>query len=373
MSFADVQALKALKTAKDNARALSNMTNRITPNLFDKTNLVSGYYSGTVGSKIVLNGSSTWFHIPSPIAVKAGDTINFNMAFQTYYIGTDDSDNVVQVILSPPSSPIAKTITVASGVTRAYINCFNTYLDNFMVTLNIPVPSFYMSAKGFPTSKWYNKSYVMLGDSITWQDGNAYTQGNIGAISNGYGTLLKNKTGLATRTNYGISGASMGKPANYPTNGCISMDGQTRSFTNVDFVTIFAGTNDFKLNVPLGTLGKMGDTGFDITTFYGAYRQLLEYMLNQKPTLKIYLFTPLQRNNGGYDVNYTNSAGVMLKDIKQAVINIGEMYGIPVLDLYAKSGINALNFSTYLMDGLHPNDLGYARLAELIVPFVENN
>ena len=88
--------------------------------------------------------------------------------------------------------------------------------------------------------------------------------------------------------------------------------------------------------------------------------------------MRIVLFTPLQRDNGGYNVNTVNTAGHKLIDYVNAVKTIGEMYGIPVCDMYANSGFTHLTLSTFTMDGLHPNDVGYERMGKYASNFIKN-
>jgi lysophospholipase L1-like esterase len=224
------------------------------------------------------------------------------------------------------------------------------------------------------TSKWRNKIWHAIGDSITWQDQKIYS--GEAAIAQGYQTLVGKKVKFKEIRNAGISGASMAKSSNYPSkNGsnCVAGVDPGVNYSDVDMITIFVCTNDFKLNVPIGAKGQIGDVSFDDTSFYGAYRKLVEHILTIKPTIKIYLITSLQRDNSGYDVNFTNSAGFKLIDYVMAVREIGQMYALPVLDLYATSGITKLTLNTYTRDGLHPNDMGYARIADMITGFIEAN
>jgi lysophospholipase L1-like esterase len=354
------------------------------------------YLNPTTGNfPLPSDGNQYTYYVTDYIAVNPSTAYicNKNIRSISYF---DSSKNFVSGVTTQTNG--GTSFTTPTGIAFMRCNLFSTddmtavqleqgtvqttFESHFLFSGFIP-QKFITSDKladgvlGNLQSKWLGKTYAMLGDSITWQDGNAYNNAsysaNTGQIAKGYGTLLKTKTGLGTLINYGISGASMARSSSYPTNGSISVDGQTRNFAAVDLVTIAAGTNDFKLNVALGTQGVIGDTTFDDTTFYGSYRKLIEYMLTQKPNLKIVLFTPLQRNNSSYDVNTVNSAGAKLNDYRNAIINIGAMYGIPVLDLYGQSGITKLTFSTYLMDGLHPQDTGYARMSELINPFLENH
>ena len=80
--------------------------------------------------------------------------------------------------------------------------------------------------------------------------------------------------------------------------------------------------------------------------------------------------TPLQRDNSGYNVNTVNGAGHKLIDYVNAVKAVGEMYGLPVCDMYANSGFTKKTLSTYTMDGLHPNDVGYQRMGGYLTQFL---
>ncbi|MBB3153816.1 lysophospholipase L1-like esterase [Paenibacillus endophyticus] len=46
-------------------------------------------------------------------------------------------------------------------------------------------------------------------------------------------------------------------------------------------------------------------------------------------------------------------------------------YALPVLDLYAESGITRLILDYFTHDRLHPNEAGFQRIAEMAVPFLE--
>jgi lysophospholipase L1-like esterase len=210
-------------------------------------------------------------------------------------------------------------------------------------------------------SEWFGKKFVSLGTSITWQDGHPYASGE---IANGYQSVIKEKLGFGSYLNKGASGRAMANTLN-GTEG-ISKIGQTVDYTGYDLVLIEAGTNDFKLNVPLGSIGSIKDTVYNPSSFYGAYRSLLKHIFENYPDIQVVLLTPIQRSNSGYDTESTNVVGHKLIDYVSAIKAIGEMYSVPVCDLYANSGINALTLSRYTMDGLHPNDRGYVRMGECL-------
>ena len=50
-----------------------------------------------------------------------------------------------------------------------------------------------------------------------------------------------------------------------------------------------------------------------------------------------------------------------------AVIAIGQLWNIPVADVYHNAQMNATNFSLYSGDGVHWNSLGAKRGAEVII------
>lgn len=220
-------------------------------------------------------------------------------------------------------------------------------------------------------SKWKDSTYISIGDSITWQDSHKYYYSKEIAI--GYQSLLNQKIGFKSIVNYGIYGATMAKSSSFPTKDSIMARFKTKNFNHTDIITILAGTNDFKLNVPLGEIGNKDAKNFDESTFYGSYRKLLDYILIQNKSVNIYLFTPLQRANGGYDINKVNSSGLKLIDYVDAIKQLGYLYNLPVLDLYKSSGIDISNIKQYTSDGLHPNNIGYELISKPIYNFIENN
>lgn len=195
-------------------------------------------------------------------------------------------------------------------------------------------------------------SFVALGDSIV-QNGSVLLNS------------IRDGLGYTSYRNAGVSGRPM---ADGTANGVGTVTTSDHIYFSADdMVYIASGTNDFKLNVPIGTLGSASDTSFDRTTFLGAYKATIRHILASNPEIAIYIATPLHRNNRGYSSETVNLAGHTLRDYRDAVFAIGEMYGIPVVDMFAESGINARNLSVYTSDGLHPNAKGYERMSRIAV------
>lgn len=137
---------------------------------------------------------------------------------------------------------------------------------------------------------------------------------------------------------------------------------------DIDCLLIMGGTNDSAQGV---TIGEISRDNLDTSTFVGAYNVLLSkvyckyYHLGTyegitqttevKP-IKIMLATPIYCN----DPTYGN-----MDNIAEAVRGIANMWGIPVADQHAKSGINAVTAELYLADNVHPNNEGGKRVANV--------
>jgi lysophospholipase L1-like esterase len=212
--------------------------------------------------------------------------------------------------------------------------------------------------------KTAKKIIVTYGDSITWYDGKEYLPETKepGKTVVGYQSYMREKLD-AVVINRGISGYTTPEISRYI---------QNSDFAGVDAVTILAGTNDFRdmRSEPIGEISTIGSS-FVMDTFIGAYQQAIEYILNNYPETKIYLFTPIQA--------WEDSLGLMPETYPQAVIDLGALYSIPVCDLYHQSGINERTKSVYIVDidelpfDFHLSTEGYAKIANIIVPFLENN
>ncbi|OPA80944.1 hypothetical protein BVG16_00940 [Paenibacillus selenitireducens] len=197
--------------------------------------------------------------------------------------------------------------------------------------------------------RWYGKSWCTLGDSIT--------------AANGYQPLVGAALGFSVITNAGQSGCPLtaGGDRDY---GATVHIGRKMEL-GYDCVTIFAGTNDFRLDKPIG---RKEDR--DIHTFYGAYIELVEDILTKNPACRLSLWTPLQRDKDGFDIHSVNQAGHRLIDYVEVIQAIGLEYALPVLNLYAESGFNRFTLSVLTSDRLHPNEQGYARIASMASSFL---
>ena len=187
-------------------------------------------------------------------------------------------------------------------------------------------------------------------------------------ISKCYVSMLGLNTGALVR-NYGIGGTRIARKHVPSENPVYDQDFCLRAPTmdaDADAVVVFGGTNDYGHgDAPLGTIA---DRTPD--TFYGALHTLFTMLLTRYTDSKILVLTPTHRLNE----NDPDCNGLPLKAYVDVIREMAEFYSLPVLDLYAASGIqpNVPAMQTrYMPDGLHPNDAGHAMLAEMIARKLE--
>ncbi len=211
-----------------------------------------------------------------------------------------------------------------------------------------------------------NKRILFLGDSITEGHG---TSGEAAWFT----TLLAERFG-AECINYGIGGtriARQEKPSENPRHD-LDFPGRVADMAaEADIVGVFGGTNDFGHGD--APLGRMSDR--TVFTFYGALHVLFTSLIEKYPAAVIFVMTPLHRlgeedpRGNGCKERDVGTLGEYVDIIRE----VAEYYSLPVLDLYAVSGLQPavpVIMERYIPDGLHPNDAGHAVLADRIGGFL---
>lgn len=209
-----------------------------------------------------------------------------------------------------------------------------------------------------------NDIWTAMGDSITAWDS---TQSPV--FGTNYRDLVREKLNIGTVNNRGIGSTQIARKEGYEFDNLSFVNRwKNNTPTNSTIITVWGGTNDYfgagNDGVPLGD---SAITNKDVYTFYGALRVLIDGMATSFPDRKIGFFTPMFRVN----CTQPNQQGHTLKDYANAIIQVCEEYGIPVLDLYRISGINANNHVTLLADGLHPKGLGHQFISRKIAKFID--
>lgn len=207
------------------------------------------------------------------------------------------------------------------------------------------------------------KKINFLGDSITEGCGTS-------APEKIFLNVLKKRCALAEARNYGIGGTRI---ADYigedPGQWGPSFAARFSEMADdADAVVVFGGTNDFGHgNAPLG---KFGDTAPD--TFYGAWDFLIRGLYEKYPDARLVIMTPLHRRE---ELEKNPASGRVFRDYVYAIKEMAEYYSVPVLDLYAVSGIQPaieLKKEQLIPDGLHPNDRGHEIITDCLERFLKN-
>ena len=165
--------------------------------------------------------------------------------------------------------------------------------------------------------------------------------------------------------------------------------------TDVDAILIFAGTNDYNHNTPLGNFYSetAKETNFNGTmvirkyrtliendsTFCGRINKVMSFLKQNYPDQQIVIMTPIHRGFAKFseknvqpEENFSNDLGLYIDDYVNILKNAASVWAVPLIDLYSSSGLypvldsNTKYFSNASTDRLHPNSAGNFRLAKTI-------
>ena len=200
-----------------------------------------------------------------------------------------------------------------------------------------------------------------LGDSITEGHG-------CSSEATKFTSMMAEQHGAITRC-YGIGGtriARQTKPSEWPRHDLDFPSRVEEMDPDAELIVVFGGTNDFGHgDAPFGEFSDR-----TVWSFCGALHVLYTSLLEKYPTATIMVMTPLHR----VTEDIPNMHGKVLKDYVDMIRKTAEYYSLPMLDLYAVSGMQPavpVMLETYMPDGLHPNDAGHVILTNKIAKFIE--
>ena len=169
---------------------------------------------------------------------------------------------------------------------------------------------------------------------------------------------------------------------------------------SVDVIVVFLGTNDFNAGLPLGELyvqeepeveratGTPRHEEFALrrtpvlrdNTICGRINLIIHKIKTLYPEKQLVMLTPLHRGFAEFgernvqpDESYSNARGTFIGDVARAITEAGRIWSVPVIDLYALSGLSPTlpEYSKYFFnaerDCLHPNERGHERIARTIL------
>jgi lysophospholipase L1-like esterase len=172
--------------------------------------------------------------------------------------------------------------------------------------------------------------WVAIGDSITYLNDHTAETGN--RVSKGYLSRVVAELPNLRYINQGHNGWKSGD---------IASKINDLGLVKADVYTVFLGTNDWWGGRPVGTIDDYkNNTG--AKSVFGSFRIIIDKIRQLNQEAKIVLITPMQRNDFVYLFNATNNAygsyktknGQSLEAFANAVITIGKIENIPVIDLY---------------------------------------
>lgn len=145
-----------------------------------------------------------------------------------------------------------------------------------------------------------------------------------------------------------------------------------------DFIVIMGGTNDVSQNSPVG---EIGFDNLDTDTYAGAYNVVLLKILHKYRILENDSFTGITQVTGRRHVRivlctppYNHSLSSdrtqreRLEGYASAVLQIGRLWNLPVVNTYWEAGMNDHTASLYWNenDSVHFNDDGYYKLGAMM-------
>lgn len=231
-----------------------------------------------------------------------------------------------------------------------------------------------------PSHPWSGKTVAFLGDSIT--DPN-----HVGTTRN-YWQDLEELAGIRSEV-FAVSGYRWAQMPDM-------VDRMEKKLgKDVDAVLIFTGTNDYNSGVPLGEWYEVAETttvrnGQTVTlpkramnedpkTVRGCINRTLARLKADYPDAQIVLMTPIHRafarfseRNVQPDESFPNALGLYVDAYVDVIREAGGVWAVPVIDLYADSGLYPMSpsFAKYFHqapnDLLHPNAAGHLRMAKTI-------
>ena len=202
----------------------------------------------------------------------------------------------------------------------------------------------------------------VLGDSIT--------EGAAASSQENTFVSLLGKELNATVHNYGISGSRIAKqhvPSECPRFDLFFGSRVKDLDPKADFTIVFGGTNDYGHGD--APIGEIGDKTPD--TFCGAVDYLVRELLKRFNREQIVFILPLYRKGeeSPYGEGNKKEPALPLQGYRDLMVKILNYYDINILDV--KDLMGRPEESDLYGDGLHPNDKGHLKLANLIVEYIK--
>lgn len=233
---------------------------------------------------------------------------------------------------------------------------------------------------------WFGKRVGYIGDSIT--DPNNY-----GDKIKKYWSFLEEWLNITPYV-YGVSGRQWN---DVPRQAELL---KKEHADEVDAIIVFIGTNDFNASIPVGewfiekeeqVMAARGEVKKLVTrkqrtpimsteTYKGRINIGIHQLKKLFPDKQIVLLTPLHRSFAEFgeknvqpDESFQNGCGEYIDAYIQPIKEAGSLWGIPVIDFNALTGLNPMveeqlfYFNDSEFDRLHPSTEGQKRMARTLM------
>ena len=211
---------------------------------------------------------------------------------------------------------------------------------------------------------WYKTMADILKEDSIAEDYTRITWNAVGDSITAQGLYITEALKIVplNSLNYGLGSSTIAINNTYMSNSSIvervcGLNGNT-PIPDADLWTIMGGLNDCLYSSPLGALAPIGST-YDKTTVYGALQSIVEYVLSLRAEPHLLLITPTQSVRDTWD---STTYPTTMASIRQAIIDVGYLYSVPVLDSNKGCNVSVFNISAAnnptTLDGVHLNTLG---------------
>jgi len=200
-------------------------------------------------------------------------------------------------------------------------------------------------------------SLVLFGDSFT---------ASLTAPTR-YPSHLIQSLNLKGTVSYAVPGNTMRQVAQNLDDLIVSNTDGLKGFSHL---IMMAGVNDFARDTIL--LGSV-ENNPNAATYVGQLKRFIEASLTANRKIKIFIMTPPEAFLNATPYQQENSMGWTMKELSSVISEVGNLYGLPVINLFSQSRWNLFTKDSLVEDLVHPNELGARRLAEIIKTHLVNN
>jgi len=253
--------------------------------------------------------------------------------------------------------------------------CFSTTMRNYMVFINDDgeIPNEYIQYEYTKKIKSDYLPSVQVESATSFAGKKMFTLGDSIVAHDMWQPYVLEQLGLSSYQNCGISGTMIsgqaGTTAFYKDERVNAID------LDSDFGVIMGGTNDAYGGREIGVISQTNVEGY---TVVGALNLLISKLYykwrlsegyydgvdyssltrsTEPKNVPIYLVTPIQSTTINADA------------VAEAMVEVGKLWGIPVIDARTKCFLNKITMGNalYSSDGTHPNTLGGKHLGRCVV------